>query len=213
MNHKPIQYQQGYSEFYKLKFYLTANTLIPRPETELLVDEIIALSPATVLDLGTGSGNLAIAIAKNLPHIKITATDISPKALEVALKNAQFHQVASQIVFELRDLLQDIEKLPDVIVTNLPYIPTERIRYLDSSVKDYEPHIALDGGKDGFELYRKLFAQIAEKKFLPKYILGEIDYTQADFVLNESRKFFPQAQVVIKKDLTHTDRYFLITFQ
>ena len=112
---KPKQYKQGWTEFYKLKFFLTPDSLIPRPETELLVDEIIALAKTssypeertgdegsqvkTLLDIGTGSGNIAISVAKNLPGVKIFATDISEKALEVAQKNADFHKVKNQISF------------------------------------------------------------------------------------------------------------------
>jgi release factor glutamine methyltransferase len=209
---KPKQYQQGWTEFYKLKFFLTPDSLIPRPETELLVDEIIKIKPSTVLDLGTGSGNIAVAVAKNLPETKILATDVSDKALEVARKNAKFHKVEDQIFFEIRDLLDGMQKAPDVIVTNLPYIPTARLMHIDPMVTEWEPKVALDGGIDGFELYRKLFAQIVEKKLFPKYLLGEIDYSHADFVYQESRKFFPQAKAEVKQDLAKKQRYFVIKF-
>lgn len=209
---KPKQYQQGWTEFYKLKFFLTPDSLIPRPETELLVDEILKIKPNTLLDLGTGSGNIAIAVAKNLPGIKILATDVSEKALEVARKNAKFHKVEDQIFFEVRDLLTGMQKAPDIIVTNLPYIPTARLLYIDPMVTEWEPKVALDGGEDGFGLYRKLFSQIAEKKLFPKYIIGEIDYTHTDFVLEESRRFFPQAEVEVRHDLAKKQRYFVIRF-
>ena len=135
---KPIQYQHGYCEFYKLKFFLTPDSLIPRPERELLVDEILKIKPTTLLDLGTGSGNIAIAVAKNLPDVKILATDVSEKALEVAHKNAKFHYVEGQIFFEVRDLLEGMQKAPDIIVTNLPYIPTARLLYIDPMVTEWE---------------------------------------------------------------------------
>lgn len=209
---KPKQYQQGWTEFYKLKFFLTPDSLIPRPETELLVDEILKIKPDTLLDLGTGSGNIAIAVAKNLPDTMILATDVSEKALEVARKNALFHKVEDRIFFEARDLLEGMQKAPDIIVTNLPYIPTARLLYIDPMVTEWEPKVALDGGEDGFGLYRKLFAQIAEKKLFPKYIIGEIDYTHADFVLEESRRFFPNAEVEVRHDLAKKQRYFVIRF-
>jgi release factor glutamine methyltransferase len=101
----PIQYQRGWTEFYKLKFKLTPDVLIPRPETELLVDEVLKLNPQTVLDIGTGSGCIAISIAKNSPKVKIFAIDISPAALEVAKKNAKFHKVEKQIIFLENDLM------------------------------------------------------------------------------------------------------------
>lgn len=218
---KPKQYQQGWTEFYKLKFFLTPDSLIPRPETELLVDEIIKIKPEAVLDLGTGSGNIAIAVAKNLPDVKIFATDISEKALEVAQRNAKFHKVENQIFFFVSDLLDYLAshlkgvsvKVPDVIVTNLPYIPTARLMHIDPMVTEWEPRVALDGGVDGFELYRKLFTQIEQKKLYPKYLIGEIDYSHADFVMEESRSFFPDAQVEVKHDLGKKQRYFVIKFQ
>lgn len=209
---KPKQYEQGWTEFYKLKFFLTPDSLIPRPETELLVDEIIKLKPTTLLDIGTGSGDIAISVAKNLPEIRVLATDISPEALEVARKNAKFHKVDDRIFFEVRDLIEGMQKAPDIIVTNLPYIPTARLLHIDPMVSEWEPRVALDGGIDGFELYRKLFAQIAEKKLFPKYLLGEIDYSHADFVLEESRRFFPNAKVEVKHDLAKKQRYFIVKF-
>lgn len=213
---KPKQYIQEYTEFYKLKFKVTPDTLIPRPETELLVDGVLNFLdsqplttnhlPLTILDLGTGSGNIAISVAKNAPGIKIVATDVSSKALDVAKLNAKLNKVSDRVLFVTSDLLTNITQAPDVIVTNLPYIPTERIDYLDSSVKDFEPFIALNGGGDGFELYRKLFAQIKEKNWKPKIIIGEIDYTHGELAINVAQRFFPQAVVEVKKDLAHQQR-------
>lgn len=213
---KPKQYQQGWTEFYRLKFLLTTDSLIPRPETELLVDEVLALSEnidnPMIMDLGTGSGNVAVAIAKNLPDAKIIATDISKEALEVAKKNIKLHYCDDRIIIVAADLLEGFRKAPDIIVTNLPYIPTARLKYIDPMVTEWEPKVALDGGIDGFELYRKLFNQITEKKLFPKYLIGEIDYTQADFVYSEVRRFFPSAQVEVKHDLAKKQRYFVIKF-
>lgn len=219
---QPKQYKRGWTEFYKLKFRVTPDTLIPRPETELLVDEVLTFSQGknniTILDLGTGSGNIAISIAKNLSHtgcVTIIATDISPKALKVAKQNAHFHNVSDRILFVKSNLLSNIifsrSKKFDVIVTNLPYIPTQRIPYLNPSVKDFEPHLALDGGEDGFELYRKLFTQIKERDWNPKLIVGEIDYTHGELAVREVQKYFPEAQVEIKTDLFHKQRILKIT--
>lgn len=210
---KPSSYIKGYIEFYKLKFKVTPDVLIPRPETELLVDEVLKFKPQSVLDLGTGSGAIAVAIAKNLAHVKVTASEISKDALEIAKQNAKFHQV--KIEFILSDLLDNIDKLFDIIVTNLPYIPTARIPYLDCSVKDFEPHIALDGGEDGFSLYRKLFAQISTMqppRLPPKLLIGEVDYTHGELAVNEALKYFPKAQVEVKTDLAHKQRILKISF-
>src|SRR3990167_7653337 len=203
------------------------SVLIPRPETELLVDNVVNLvnsftrnqkTSLLVLDIGTGSGNIAISIAKNTNNVKIIATDISPKALKVAKLNARFHGVENRITFLKSNLLKGLprsfgprndENL--IIVANLPYIPTQRITILDSSVKDFEPHLALDGGKDGFDLYRQLFAQIREKKWKPTLIVGEIDHTHAKIAIKEAKKYFPGAEIEIKKDLAKKPRILKIT--
>ena len=241
---KPFQYTKGWVEFYKLRFKVTPDVLIPRPETELLVDEVLDFAesytldpkphPLTILDLGTGSGNIAISIAKNLSHprgVTILATDISQKALKVAKQNAKLHGVEDKITFVKSDLLsafchsggcRPIESNgkdaiaslqhdnPNIIVTNLPYIPSARIPYLDSSVKDFEPLVALDGGEDGFALYRKLFQQVQAKNWHPKLILGEIDYTHGELAATEAQKYFPEAEIEVKKDLAHLQRILTI---
>ncbi len=216
---KPLQYIKGWVEFYKLRFKVDTRVLIPRPETELLVDGVLAFLKVTaiknpiILDLGTGAGAIAIAIACNLPsriHPTIIASDISSQAQEVAKLNAKLHQVDTVIKFVTSDLLDSVKTDPHIIVTNLPYIPHDRINYLDSSVKDFEPHIALDGGEDGFGLYRKLFQQIITKKLHPKLIIGEIDYTHGELAVNEAQKYFPDAQIEVKKDLVRKQRILLI---
>lgn len=251
---QPDAYQKGWVEFYKLKFKVTPDVLIPRPETELLVDHVLnvisqlqpvpcKLSPIIIFDLGTGSGNIAISIALNLQRyltlgvrVKTIATDISEKALNIARQNARFHGVENKIKFVQSDLLsaflysQTLRCHPkggkvknnllqgiDIIVTNLPYIPSARIPYLDSSVKDFEPWVALDGGRDGFELYRKLFQQITKFslppwRWKPKLIVGEIDYTHAELAISEAQKYFPEAKIEVKTDLAHKQRILSINF-
>lgn len=175
--------------------------------------------PYTLIDIGTGAGNIAISLACNLRgcNVNIIATDISPKALKVAKQNAKLHGVSDQITFIQSDLLDCYDTLvyhnkihPDVIVTNLPYIPSARIPYLDPSVKDFEPLIALDGGSDGFKLYRKLFKQLVDKKWKPKLIIGEIDYTHGELALNEALKYFPHGQIEVKTDLAQKQRILII---
>jgi len=222
---KPSQYIKGWVEFYKLKFKVIPDVLIPRPETELLVDEVLKCIKyyvsgikgkyILVLDIGTGAGNITISVAKNASNVR---TDISNEALEVAKQNAKLHKVLNKITFLQSDLLGTENAqmrsigTPDIIVTNLPYIPSARIPYLDSSVKDFEPHIALDGGEDGFELYRKLFTQIRERSWKPKLILGEIDYTHGELAINEAQKYFPQAKIEIKTDLAKKQRILAVEF-
>lgn len=249
LRNAPKQYQQGWTEFYKLKFNLTPDVLIPRPESELLVDEVLALchprpdrgskndsvdsrlrgndmgggnDNIVVLDVGTGSGAIAIAIAKNAPNIKILASDISQKALDVAESNAKKHKVHDRMFFVLSDLLEGIQAIPDIVVTNLPYIPTARLKYIDPMVTEFEPRVALDGGEDGFELYRKLFQQLAlhlkgvklnhPEGVKLKYLFGEIDYTHGELAIQEALNYFPNAEVDVKKDLTHMQRILSIKF-
>ena len=218
----PIQYIKGFTEFYKLKFKVNSNVLIPRPETEILVDHTIKLLKdeltsneqrvTTVIDIGTGSGCIAISIAKNLPNVKIWAIDISEKALEVAQLNSKFHKTEKKIFFLKDDLISSFQQAPDLIVTNLPYIPHWRINNLDPMVIDFEPRIALEGGRDGFDVYRKLFDQMNEKKFYPKHLIAEIDDTHHDFVLQEMKRTFPNAEAKLIKDLHKVDRFLLLTF-
>ena len=229
LKNSPKQYLQGWVEFYKLRFKVDERVLIPRPETELLVDIVIATvgkQSSTILDLGTGSGNIAISIAKNLPKAHIFATDISKDALTLAKENAKLHGVEDRIFFMESDLLEKIASPHSssvgppsaprndnlIIVTNLPYIPRGRIPYLDPSVKDFEPWIALDGGSDGFDLYRRLFQQISQqpRRLQPKLIVGEIDYTHGDLSFQEAKKYFPEASVEVKTDLAEKQRILLI---
>ncbi len=214
---RPAAYKTGAIEFCGLLIKVTPDVLIPRFETEQLIKEIInfarknlpADKPLKILDVGTGSGCISIALAKEISSAQITALDISEKALRIAKENAKIHQVEKQITFIKSDLLSNLSEeksQPDIIVANLPYIPTLRIPTLDSSVKDFEPLIALDGGSDGFDLYQKLFKQIAENGITPKLIIVEIDDTHRGVALKEAQRYFPQAKTEIKKDTPGLDR-------
>ena len=229
----PQQYQQGWTEFYKLRFKLTPDVLIPRPETELLVDEVLKFANSllasrlsqntneqtshekriTILEPGTGSGCISISIAKNLPEAFIVASDISQKALDIAIKNAELNHISrDKVVFLQKNLLEGFVNAPDVIVANLPYIPTAKLMLIDPLVKDFEPKLALDGGIDGFELYRKMFAQIRDQNIYPKYLICEIEETQAETALAEAKRYFPNTSIEIKKDLAKKDRILKIIF-
>lgn len=213
LDERPKQYTKGFGEFYKLNFLVNEDVLIPRAETELLVDEALRLKPQRVLDIGCGSGNIAISIAKNLAKVEIVATDVSGRAIKVAKENAKLHGVSKKITFIQSDLLDLVQERDfDVVVTNLPYIPSYRIPYLERSVKDFEPHIALDGGSDGFDLYRKLFSQMKKKNMLPKVFIGEIDYTQADVACTEAAANFAGCSAEVKLDLAHKQRILSIRF-
>ncbi|HSG44368.1 MAG TPA: peptide chain release factor N(5)-glutamine methyltransferase, partial [Anaerolineales bacterium] len=161
---EPFPYILGRWDFFGLEFEITPDTLIPRPETELLVEKAITWlknnpTQRTIADVGTGSGAIAIALATNIPDANILATDISPKALQVAIQNAEKHKVLGKINFMECDLLPERTSI-DLLCANLPYIPTDTLHEL--SVFGREPTLALDGGSDGFALIRKLI-KIAAK--------------------------------------------------
>lgn len=179
----PVAYLTHTKEFYGLDFYVDEHVLIPRPETELLIEAVLdfarhSTDALRILDVGTGSGCIAVTLAKSLPRASITATDISPAALAVARKNSATHGVV--VDFLESDLLANVPDTYDVIVANLPYIGEVTHRIIDSGVEHHEPHLALFGGVDGLVLYAKLFRQIIEREQLPRLILCEINPEQAE---------------------------------
>lgn len=160
----PTAHIVGKKEFYSLDFAVSPATLIPRPDTELLVDEALRqakpLTDPLIADIGTGTGCVAVALAHRLPKARIVAVDISPEALETARGNATRLGVADRVDFRLGDLLAPLAGLrPDLIVSNPPYIPTNDIAGLDPGVRDHEPALALDGGPDGLRVIERLAEQ------------------------------------------------------
>ncbi len=160
----PTAHIVGKKEFYSLDFAVSPATLIPRPDTELLVDEALRqakpLTDPLIADIGTGTGCVAVALAHRLPKARIVAVDISPEALETARGNATRLGVADRVDFRLGDLLAPLAGLrPDLIVSNPPYIPTGDIAGLDPGVRDHEPALALDGGPDGLRVIERLAEQ------------------------------------------------------
>ena len=166
LRHEPVQYILGAQEFYGLRLEVTPAVLIPRPETELLVESVLDRLPHdTALrfaDIGTGSGAIAIAIASRLPRARILAIDLSPAALEVARRNAQTHGVTAQIDFREGDLLAGLDANHpsfDAILSNPPYVPAGDAPTLHPQVRDFEPAQALFAGPDGLAVYRQLIPQ------------------------------------------------------
>lgn len=190
---EPVAYLTGCREFMGLTFRVTRDVLIPRPETELLVEVALELLTGGAVpgeerlflaDVGTGSGAIAVSLARYLGKSTIYATDISPAALAVAAENARRHGVAGRIIFLAGDLLSPLQKvLPpgslSLVAANLPYIPSDEIKKLMPDVARHEPHLALDGGRDGLELYRRLVPQARELLAPGGYLLMEIDPSQA----------------------------------
>jgi release factor glutamine methyltransferase len=166
LRHEPIQYITGQQEFYGLNFYVTPAVLIPRPETEHLVEAVLKLlpknEPLNIADIGTGSGILAITLALHLPHAEVTALDISAEAIAVARRNAQTHKVADRIRFLQSDLLSVVNpetETFDSIVSNPPYVSICDRDTLHPEVRDYEPATALFAGETGLDIYRRLIPQ------------------------------------------------------
>lgn len=218
---EPLPYILGHWEFFGLEFDITPDVLIPRPETELMVGKALRWlndSPErrTVADVGTGSGIIAVSIAMHIPTARILATDISRPALTVAKHNAEKFHVHHRIDFLECDLLpQHIDALSteshfDLICANLPYIPTATMRSLPIYGK--EPTLALDGGEDGLDLYRRLL-DVAPAWLAPKgMILLEIEATQGIKALNLACDKFSNASISLHQDLAGHDRLLEISF-
>jgi release factor glutamine methyltransferase len=179
----PVAYLVGRKEFFSLEFEVSPAVLIPRPDSEEVILECLRLAKdmpaATVLDIGTGSGNLAVAIAHQHQGAKLTAVDISPEALAVARRNAAKHGVASRIEFLQGDLFAPVAgRQFDFIVCNPPYIPHDGLATLPPGVRDYEPHRALDGGPDGFAVFDRLVREAGNYLRPGSWLLVEIGSPQ-----------------------------------
>ena len=214
---EPVAYLTGIKEFYGLDFYVDANVLIPRPETELLVDKVLSVVPdkgaeVKILDVGTGSGCIAISLAKRLPSAMITATDISGPAIEIARRNAFSHGVESRINFVVTDLMENIEGPFDFVVANLPYIGKEKFNFVSREAEKYEPHVALFGGDDGLRLYEKLFRQLNSQKWRPRFFMGEFGFLQGDEMRRILGEHFGGLGRDILKDYASIERIFVVGF-
>ena len=184
----PIEHITHNKEFMKLNFFVDENVLIPRQDTEVLVEEVLKIAQKIrakkILDLCTGSGAIAVSLAKYLPNAEISALDISNKALEVAKLNAKTNKVENQITFVESNLFENLLKEKyDIIVSNPPYIKQDIIKELDKEVQK-EPHIALDGGKDGLDFYRKIIDEGYEYLKYGGYLCLEIGYDQKEEVMS-----------------------------
>ena len=207
----PLPYVLGHWEFYGLDFNIDPAVLIPRPETELLIEQALAWlrdhpDRRRAADIGTGSGCIAVTLAKLIPDLRVTATDISPKALQIARSNAEKHHVAERISLIKSDLLPN-EKTNadfDLICANLPYIPSETLHTL--KVYGREPTLALDGGRDGLDMIRRLLRQAPRRLTRGGLLLIEIDSSHSDGAISLAREAFPNADVRLLPDLAGHDR-------
>lgn len=214
--HEPIAYLAGKTEFYSLELDITADCMIPRPETELLAERAIEFlrtrnGKQFVCDLCTGSGCIAVAIARNFPDCRIIATDICDTALSVAARNIEKHGLKERVKLLCGDLFDpivpqiDVEKF-DLIVCNPPYVSAAEFEKLDRNVKDYEPKLALFAGDDGLDIYRRIIGRVGQFLKPDAALMLEIGYEQGQVVreLLEQVKIF--AEITIEKDFHSNDR-------
>jgi len=215
---EPVQYIVGEQHFCGRAFRVTPAVLIPRPETELLAEAVLAALPAdepmVVADVGTGSGALAVTLAAERPEWRVVATDLSEEALAVARENAARHGVAERIRFVRGDLLEPFlagapEDVPDAVVSNPPYIPTAELPLLQREVADFEPRLALDGGADGLDAYRRMAAQLAALPVRPRLVAFETGAGQAEAVAGLLGNAGDWADIRLVRDYAGIDRHVL----
>ena len=203
----PLPYILGHWDFFGRTFTITPHVLIPRPETELLVERAIdharRIPNPLIADVGTGSGAIAVSLSAELPKAKIIAMDISREALAVARQNAQQHQ-QTRIGFVQSDLMSPFKAKFDLICANLPYIPTKTLKSLP--VADWEPHLALDGGESGLGLIQRLLMQAGVLLSSSGVILLETEASLGQATLNAASDAFPTARCQLIKDLAGNDR-------
>lgn len=204
----PLPYLLGEWAFYGRPFTVTPQVLIPRPETELLVESALTClktsQHAQIADIGTGSGCIAISLAKHLPNAHITAVDVSFSALRVAQANITRHACQRQVSLLCADLLAAVKSHFDLIIANLPYIPTAILKNL--AVRKTEPILALDGGKDGLKWIKPLLLQANNRLSPQGIILLEIEETCGAAALNLAKQIFPHACISLKQDYAKLDR-------
>jgi len=214
--HEPVAYLTGKTEFYSLELAITADCMIPRPETELLTQRAIEFLRTRdgiqyVCDLCTGSGCIAVAIAKNFPEARVTAMDITAAALEVAARNVKKHHLTEHVRLLCGDLFEPIIQQLDVnqfdlIVCNPPYVSTAEYENLDNNIKDYEPESALLAGADGMDVYRRIIEKVDKFLKAGAALMLEIGYVQGPAVTEMLEQTGSFAEIKIEKDSHDNDR-------
>jgi release factor glutamine methyltransferase len=215
-HHEPLAYIIGEKEFFGLDFHVDYRVLIPRPETELLVEQALEIinnrfaHSSVIADIGTGCGAIAIALALNLPQAKVYATDISAPALEVAAVNCQRHKVGNKVHLLQGSLLAPISQSVDIIVANLPYVRNSAIAGLSEEIRLFEPLSALAGGDDGLQWLRELLSQATGKLRPWGAILIEIGQDQGNIISSWAKEISPKAEVKLVPDLRGIERVAII---
>jgi release factor glutamine methyltransferase len=214
VNNEPLAYVVGHREFYDIDLVTDARALIPRPETECLVEyaiQIMADRPAPLIaDVGTGCGAIAVTLAKHLPRARVIATDLSADAIDLAHTNAQRMGVDARIDFRLGSILEPITETLDLLAANLPYIDDKDWPYLAKTIRGHEPMMAFIGGPDGLDLVRALLRDASRVLQPGGVILLEIGAYHGEAVTDIALLNFPQARVQIKPDYAGLDRLAVI---
>ncbi|MFC4558091.1 peptide chain release factor N(5)-glutamine methyltransferase [Virgibacillus kekensis] len=204
----PIQHLIGYEYFYGRKFRVNEHTLIPRPETEELVQQVIKSAPATphtIIDIGTGSGIIAITLALEIPHATVYASDISDHALTIARRNAE--SLNANVQFRQGDFLKPFHgEKADIIVSNPPYISRSEEKELSDTVKDFDPELALFAEDNGLAAYKKITAHLKNVSEPGAQVFFEIGHEQGDAVSSLIKREFPQSSIQIIQDINKKDR-------
>lgn len=201
---EPVAQIIGVREFWERDFEVTTDVLIPRPETEIIIEEALAFAREhpcrTAIDVGTGSGCLAVTIASELDDVHVTATDASAAALAVAERNARRHHVAGRITFLQTDVLRGVSGAADLIVSNPPYVPESDAGHMQPEVLRYEPHVALFGGRTGLEMMRRLFVEARDHLAADGRLVVEFGFGQ-EAAVRELARTIGWDVVRIREDL------------
>jgi len=214
LNHEPAAYILGHCEFYGIDLYVDCHTFIPRPETELLLEQAVELTHRisqpgkriTIADVGTGCGAIAVSLALALPKAKIYATDISAPALQVAEMNCRRHAVSSQVELLQGNLLEPLSQSIDMIVANLPYVKDCEFKDLSPEIINFEPTTALAGGEDGLDKMQQILEQMPGKLNYGGCFLLEIGKGQGRELTSLIKNYFPQASIELISDLGGIER-------
>ena len=214
--HEPTAYIIGHREFYGLEFEITPAAIIPRPETETLVELVLGfarergLAALAIADIGVGCGAIAVALSVSLPEAAVIAVDISPEALALARRNAERHGVGARIDFRQGDLLAPLDAPVDAIAANLPYVRSGDLEAGPPEIREHEPRLGLDGGADGLDLIRRLLRDAPRYLSPGGALFAEIGEEQGELARALAAASFPQAQIEVQPDLSGLDRVLVV---
>ncbi len=217
LDHEPTPYILGRKEFYGLEFEVTPAAIIPRSETETLVELVIGFArtraagrKTRVADVGVGCGTIAVTLASELPEARVIATDVSPDALALARRNAERHGDAQRIRFLRGDLLEPLDAPVDVIAANLPYVRSDDFEAAPPEIREHEPRLGLDGGLNGLRLIERLLRDAPSRLMPDGALYAEIGEEQGEAARKLAQQSFPQGRIEVKRDLSGLDRVLVV---